>query len=75
MKCEKRKEKTIMKSKRITEEKWRVSVYFSNRGVAESFRNLLESCNYTATEVVLVTDPVSEGRMTVAEVLKNGVSE
>lgn len=59
-----------MKSKRITEEKWRVAVYFSNRGNAESFQKMLESCNYTA-ELSLIPDPVIEGRMTVAEVLKN----
>lgn len=61
----------MSKNNRLTEEKFRVSVYFSNRGEAESFQNLLESCNYTA-DVALVPDPVISGRMAVKELLKNG---
>lgn len=57
-----------MKSKRISEEKWRVAVYFNKRGNAESFKRMLESCNFTA-EMALIPDPVIEGKMTVAEML------
>lgn len=35
------------KSKRTTEQKWRVSVYFSSKGSAESFRDLLLGADYS----------------------------
>lgn len=60
------------KNNRLTEEIFRVSVYFSTRKEAESFKNLLESCNYSNADIALIPDPVIEGKMTVAEVLKNG---
>lgn len=62
----------MSKNNRLTEEIFRVSVYFSRRKEAESFKNLLESCNYSNADITLVPDPVVEGRMTAAEVLKNG---
>lgn len=60
------------KNNRLTEEKFRVSVYFSTRKEAESFKNLLESCNYSNADITLIPDPVTEGRMKVSEVFKNG---
>ena len=42
-------------NKRTSEAKWRVAVYFSNKGSAESFCEMLDSCNY-ATELELIPE-------------------
>lgn len=60
------------KKNRSTEEKFRVSVYFSTRKEAESFKNLLKSCNYSNADIALIPDPVIEGKTKVSEVFKNG---
>jgi hypothetical protein len=41
--------------KRTTETKFRVAVYFSTYGAAESFHKLLTECNYIA-ELTLIPD-------------------
>ena len=58
-------------SKPITEERWRVSVYFTNREEAQGFKGLLESCNFRAS-AELVVSPEVELRKWREEVAKNG---
>jgi hypothetical protein len=48
-------EKNKKSPKRVTESKYRVSVYFSTYSSAESFHKLLTECNYIA-ELTLIPD-------------------
>lgn len=61
-----------MKNKRLTEEKFRVSVYFSTHGEAQSFKDLLLSCNYNNAELTLITTPYDERKRKLSEVLDSG---